>query len=223
MSLAFRHLKVRFMTLPRKKSRLIEVDSKKYRWLISKRSGTINLSIEVAEHSGQLLQICFEPHDSYKRGTDNQWERVKQGVSVTPKLVNQIIQHGLVNGWHPNETGKTPFYIYIWKADDFIPELPEPNHNELRLKDMAIEQVSNLRFDLSLDPLWRKQLFDAPIYQRFALPSDYFALTEDVRNCGLRFAAFKDGWKDDGFVVFGIESVDFPDLVMYSTNNPEII
>ncbi len=40
---------------------------------------------------------------------------------------------------------------------------------------------------------------------------------------GLRYAAFNDGMTEDGFIVFGIESIDFPDIVMYTTNNPSIL
>ncbi len=34
--------------------------------------------------------------------------------------------------------------------------------------------------------------------------------------CELRFAAFNDGWTQYGFVVFGIESVDFPSRDVYN-------
>lgn len=211
------------MTLPQKKTRIIEVDGQEYRWLISKRRATIELSIEAAEHSGQLMQVSFEPHNSYKRDTEHQWQRVKQGVSITPKLVRQIIQHGLANGWQPDEPGKPLFYIHIWEADKFIPELPALSDRELRLRDVAWEQVSDLRYDFSLDPKWRKQLFSAAVSQRFLLPADYFALSAEVRSYDLKFAVFNDGWTADGYVVFGIESVDFPDIAAYSYNNPEIL
>lgn len=211
------------MTLPQKKTRIIEVNGKEYRWLISKRKATIELSIEAAQHSGQLMQVSFESHDSYKRDLEHKWQRVKQGVSITPKLVRQIIQHGLANGWQPNETKKPLFYIQIWKADEFIPELPELSDRELRLRDIAWEQVSDLRSDFSCDPKWRKQLFSAAYSQRFLLPKDYSALSAEVQSYDLKFAVFNDGWTEDGYVVFGIESVDFPDIVEYTFNNPEVI
>jgi hypothetical protein len=34
---------------------------------------------------------------------------------------------------------------------------------------------------------------------------------------------FNDGATEDGYVVFGICSLEFPDLVEYSTNNPEAL
>lgn len=211
------------MTLPQKKTRIIEVNAKEYRWLISKRKATIELSIEAAQHSGQLMQVSFEPHDSYKRDLEHKWQRVKQGVSITPKLVRQIIQHGLANGWQPNETGKPLFHIQIWKAEEFIPELPELSDRELRLRDIAWEQLSDLRSDFSCDPKWRERLFSAAYSQRFLLPNDYSALSAEIRSYDLKFAVFNDGWTEDGYVVFGIESVEFPDIVLYTFNNPEVI
>jgi hypothetical protein len=66
-------------------------------------------------------------------------------------------------------------------------------------------------------------LFDAVPGQRFPICDDDCLLYQRVRECGLRFAAFNDGYTPCGFVVFGIESIDFPDVVMYTTNNPVII
>jgi len=211
------------MTLPQKKSRIIEVDGKKYRWLISKREGTIDLSVEADGYSGQLLQAFFEPHDSYQRKVGGRWQLVNQAVSVTPKVVKQVILYGLANCWMPHSPKKTCFYIYAAKTDEIIGDLPALSDGEFRVKDIAIEQVSNLRYDFSLDPEWRKKLFAAPFEQRFPLPPDYFALSQDVRNHGLLFSVFNAGWTNNGFIVFGIESVDFPDVQMYTFNNPEII
>ncbi|MEG3895670.1 MULTISPECIES: hypothetical protein [unclassified Microcoleus] len=211
------------MTLPQKKSRIIEVDGKKYRWLISKREGTIDLAIEANGYSGQLLQAFFDPHDAYQREVGGRWQRVRQAVSVTPKVVKQVIYYGLANGWKPHSPKKASVLIHTGQIDKIIGDLPALSEGELRVKDIASEQVSDLSYDLSLDPEWRKQLFVAPFEQRFPLPPDYFALSQEVRNLGLLFSVFNDGWTDNGFIVFGIESVDFPDVQMYTFNNPEII
>lgn len=82
--------------------------------------------------------------------------------------------------------------------------------------------------DVSLDPIWRQRLFGAEVGRRFRfgdedlarLPARVRARIEADR---LHFACFNDGWTEDGFVVFGIESVEFPEIVAYSTNNPEIV
>jgi hypothetical protein len=120
-------------------------------------------------------------------------------------------------------TGKKPLLIYTWESEQIAPGKLIVAADEVPLRDLAIEQVSDLRFDLSLDPVWRRTLFNAKPFERFELPTDYSALTDQVREYGLRFAVFNDGWTECGFVVFGIESIDFPEVVMYTTNNPAII
>ena len=211
------------MSLPKRKSRVITIDSSEYRYLISNRNNILSLSVESSENSQQLLQAFFSPHDSYKQGKDKKWKKVKQGIAITPKTVRKIIEYGLTNGWQPNVKNTTAFELYTWITDSLIPELLSLNSDEKRIKDIATEQIDDLRFDLSLDPDWRKKLFHANTNKKFVLSSDYFALSQEVRDCGLKFAVSNAGWTDDGFVVFQIESVDFPDLATYTTNNPAII
>jgi hypothetical protein len=97
-------------------------------------------------------------------------------------------------------------------------------------RQLAHESVLfwDLLGDVSLDPTWRQRLFAAEVGRRFPfseedilrLPARLRARIEADR---LRFACFNEGWTEDGFVVFGIESVEFPEIVAYSTNNPEIV
>lgn len=211
------------MTLPQKKSRNIEIDGVKYRWLISKKNDTISLSIETQENAKQLLQAFFEPHDSYKRDSNNKWKKVEQGVSITPKLVEKVIKHGLTNGWNPNQKSKKEFYFHTWETDKMISQIPILDSDEIRLRDIVIEQVSDLRFDFSLDPEWRKKIFNAEIGRQFILPSKYLGLSREVQDLGLKFAVCNYGWTDYGFIIFAIASVEFPDIEMFTVNNPEII
>ena len=51
----YRSILLDFMTLPQKKSRNIEIDGVKYRWLISKKNDTISLSVETKENPKQQL------------------------------------------------------------------------------------------------------------------------------------------------------------------------
>lgn len=213
----------RIMTLPRKKSRTLTVDDTKYRWLVSMHQGVIHVTVESDDDPGQLLQSFFEPHDQFKRKTDGNWSFHRQGRSITPDVVGRIIRHGLANGWEPSSKGQKPIQIHTWDADNIAPESIGVADDEVALKDLAMEQVSDLCYDLSLDPEWRKTLFDATDDKRFPIPDNYLPLSDRVRECGLRFAAFNDGWTECGFVVFGIESVDFPNIVMYTTNNPSIV
>jgi hypothetical protein len=111
----------------------------------------------------------------------------------------------------------------VWESDRIAPGIAEPEDGAHRLRDVAEQEVSDLRFDLSLDPEWRRILFGATPHERIQIPTDHPALSQRVRDLGLHFAAFNDGWTDDGFVVFGISSVEFPDVVTYTTNNPGII
>ena len=211
------------MTLPKKGSRTLNLDGTEYRWLVTVRQGILHLTIEKAIDPGQRLQAYFEPHNLFKRGAARLWSLSRQGRSITPDIVARIIRHGLANDWQPASKGQKPLYIHTWESDKIIPAEIETTDGEIQLKDLAIEQVSQLRCDLSLDPNWRQILFNADVFKRFVLPDNYFPLSDRVRKSGLRFSVFNDGYTEDGFVVFGIESVDFPDVIMYTTNNPTII
>lgn len=87
----------------------------------------------------------------------------------------------------------------------------------------GITGTRDLLFDLSLDPAWRARLFAADVGTRFAIPMDYLGPSDEVRARELRFCAWNDGWTGDGFVVFGIGSVEFPRVEMFTTNNPRIL
>lgn len=180
----------------------------------------LHLTIEADGRDGQLRQAVFEPHDGYSQ-THNGWSRSSQGRRIKPSTVRQIIVHAIGNGWQPTEQNSNPFRIHAWDADQIVPRLTDLPVDQFRLRDVAIEQVCDLQYDLSLDPLWRKRLFDAPVFERFPLAEDYFALSAESREHGLKYCAFNDG--GEGFVVFGIQSIDFPDVVAYTTNNPAII
>ena len=210
------------MSLPTKRSRRIEVEDVAYRWLSTSRSGVLHLTVQLDGGEGQKLQAYFEPHRRYTQQKGGRWERVSQSRSISPKVVKQVILHALKNGWRPREVGLPLFSIPIWDTDELAP-LGKTDGPGVPVKDIATEQISDLRFDLSLDPEWRRTLFSAPVHERFPLPADYFALSAESREHGLRYAVFNDGDTEDGFVVFGIESADFPEIVMYTTNNPSII
>ena len=211
------------MALPKKNSRSITVDQTRYRWLVTMHQRVLNLTIEAEDEPGQTLQAFFQPHDQFKRKTGGEWAFYRQGRSLTPRDVSRIIRHGLANDWQPHSRGRKPIRFYTWDAERIAPSADATESDEVALRDVAIDQVSELRFDVSLDPHWRKTLFEADSFKRFAIPQDYVGIRSEARECGLRFAAFNDGYTECGFVVFGIESVDFPDIVMYSTNNPAIL
>lgn len=85
------------MSLPQKKSRIIEVDGKKYRWMISKQIGTVNLLISELDGSRKLMRIAFDPQNSHKPDINNQW------LEITLKIVKQAIQYALANDGHSDK------------------------------------------------------------------------------------------------------------------------
>ncbi|MEM7244037.1 MAG: hypothetical protein AAF533_01770 [Acidobacteriota bacterium] len=207
------------MTLPTKGSRRLVHDGTAYRWLLTSRQDLLHLTVELDEEPGQVLRAFFEPHDQYRRGEDRRWSFHRQGREVTPSLVSRVVGHGLANGWEPAVRGKPPLEIYTWQVED-LPKV-ETSEDEVALREIAAAEVTDLLFDISTDAAWRQRLFDAPVHQRISIPEE--ELSRRVRGLGLRFAVFNDGWLGDGFVVFGIESVDFSHVVMYTTNNASII
>jgi len=95
------------MTIPRKHSRPIEVDGRKFRYMIGDVTPAPNqdpnerdirvTAQEDIESPGRVLQALL-PY----------------GFSVTPEHVRKIIQQGLNSGWKPEERG--PAY----KLEDFV-------------------------------------------------------------------------------------------------------
>ncbi|GAB5406145.1 MAG: hypothetical protein Aurels2KO_43760 [Aureliella sp.] len=212
------------MALPKKKSQLITVNDIEFRWLVTFRNGVLHLTVDPEETGGQLLQAVFEPHDGYVRSHTG-WDRKTQRRQIKPSTVHRIIEHASTNGWKPADKCSTPFRMWAWDVDQIVPcstDLPE---DQIPIRDIASDQVCELQFDLSLDSSWRKTLFAADVGKPFPLPDDYFALSEDSRRHGLRYQVFNDGSADawGGFIVFGIQSVDFPGVVAYTTNNSSIL
>lgn len=210
------------MTLPKKKSRTITVDSVSYRWLVGIVNHRIHLTIEANDQNGQVLQAHFEPHDQFKMQSSGGWTFKKQGRSIRPRDVEKVIHHALANGWQPNEPLK-PMFFNSWQTEGLIPHKLQNGPNLVALCDIASEQVSDLKFDLSTDPEWRKILFDSQPHITHPIPNSYFGISDESRNRNLHYHVFNDGYTDDGFIVFGIQSVEFPHIAAYTTNNPRII
>jgi len=195
-----------------------------YRWLVTARNSLLHLTVEAENKPGQVLQAFFEPHSLFKKlRPDGEFCFSRQGRKITPELVARVIRHGLVNHWLPQERNSKPFLIHAWDSDPLAPEAVVPSDGEVALIDLVYEQLNDLCFDISMSPHWRKTLFDAPVGKRLAIPNDDPELSDAAREHDLSFAVFNDGWTPDGFVVFGIGSIEFPHAVSYTTNNPDII
>lgn len=89
------------MSLPSKGLRKIEVKGVDYCWLAKGDDGYINLFIENSEQSGQLLSTAFSYHPGKTPFAPN--PEGKAQFVVTPSIVRKVIEHGLANGWTPNE------------------------------------------------------------------------------------------------------------------------
>ncbi len=76
----------------------------------------------------------------------------------------------------------------------------------IKKEDIAQE----LLYEVSENIKWRQTLFHAKVGERFEIIND--------NGYGLKFAAFLDGWTEDGFWFIAVECVDFPHIVFYSMN-----
>jgi len=98
--------------LPKKKSRPITVDGRKFRWLLSGRNRykgkapvAVTISIqEDLEHPGQTLQCTALSNELFEAPYQSEVERY--GVcktSIIPSDIEKIIRAGLTRGWNPAE------------------------------------------------------------------------------------------------------------------------
>lgn len=98
------------MTLPREKSRAIEVDDEKYRYLVADRGREITLTIEADNAQGQLVTFQVPYVDPWLKFSVEQVSDEKlpdnQLSSITPTFVRKVILFALENGWQPHAKGK---------------------------------------------------------------------------------------------------------------------
>ncbi|NJM60516.1 MAG: hypothetical protein HC849_10445 [Oscillatoriales cyanobacterium RU_3_3] len=78
-----------FMALPKKGTRLIEVNDVKYRWVVKPDDDGLRLVIGLAENAGQKMTIWVE-HNNI----------------ISPGLVRKAILSALDRGWHPQQKGQ---------------------------------------------------------------------------------------------------------------------
>lgn len=208
------------MTLPRKKSHAITVDEKHYRWMVSHTQGYLNLTVEEEEVPGQILQVHFHPHDMYLKKTDGKWERSRQGLAITPKTVNRLVKHAKINGWEP-EGKKGVFRLWEWSQG--MPETRvEEKEGEVPLKEIAWDEVNDLRGGVSMDPDIRNPLLKGGPGWKIELPESYPSISERSRELGLRYCVINGGYAGDGFVVFVIQSVQFPEISSFTVNGADV-
>ncbi|WP_086933395.1 hypothetical protein [Agarilytica rhodophyticola] len=104
------------MSLPRKGSRVINVEGISYRWLVRARptytqacqDGYMVAAVEQENVKGSTLSIKFK------------WQRPDVAInihpnSVTPKLVESCIKSAISEGWRRSEPG--PTFVYECELD----------------------------------------------------------------------------------------------------------
>lgn len=195
------------MGLAKKGTRIITVDEKSYRWVVSFNKDSLRLIVESKDSPGQRLDAGFKYYNSYLYDQDKGCNLLTQRRSITPSLVKSVILLALEKGWKPTQRGLGNFSLWL---DEEFPITESSEALGVSLEDIAKEIVGELRCKISEDINWRHKLFYAPVGKRFEISYD--------NKYGLKFAAFLNGHTDSTFWFIGIESIDFPHIVLYSSN-----
>jgi hypothetical protein len=160
------------MALPQKHSRIIEVDGKKYRWMIAKKKQTVDLLILELHSSSKLLRISFDPQNSYKP-ISKKYLEISQTLAITPNTVRQAIQYGLENGWQSDKI--------IQSFDDFKEVEPKPlelDDLDRRLLDSFAKlfprpnEIPFFEYDVSYEEMQQLCTGDRP-YENVALMNSF--------------------------------------------------
>jgi len=95
------------MSLSKRKSRIISVDSTEYRWSPSKDSGYMVLVVQHINGKGRKLEIIIS--DDKNIVIENGSYSIEVGDSnkliITPKLVELMIRDSKKIGWNPEAMG----------------------------------------------------------------------------------------------------------------------
>lgn len=102
------------MALPKKKSRLIVVDNKQFRWLVGSNDGYNVFVAEIENYKARKIEVYFDTDiDSYWVEFPNV-EHLNLKI-LMPKDAESIIKQAINLGWNPEEKGKP--LVFDW-ADD---------------------------------------------------------------------------------------------------------
>ena len=116
------------MGLPRKGTRAIAVDGRRYRWLAVYADVTwcsaacpLRLTVQQDGGRGQLLIAHFNGEAVIEGAT---WVFPRYGSELTPGVVADIIRAGIAAGWEPGVTQRPPVVL---DGEPFLrlPEDPE--------------------------------------------------------------------------------------------------
>ncbi len=103
------------MSLPKKGSRVIEIESGSYRWLIRKKPtyaqgiahGTLMVAIEDTRDDARGVLLV----DTQIFRPDN-WVKPNQ-TAVTPSVIRKMIQGAIKEGWNPNSNETFQFQYQL--------------------------------------------------------------------------------------------------------------
>ena len=84
------------MGLAKKGSRLIDVEGRRYRWVVSPDSGFMVIVVEAEPESGQRLELQVSYRDRAEGG---------QAAQLTPAVVRRAVLLALEEGWKPGSKG----------------------------------------------------------------------------------------------------------------------
>jgi len=106
------------MALPKKKSRLINVNNEKYRYVISTGKYNenwefdLNIIVQLATGEGCKLKVNGLITRDYWLDFPNEITSKKDYPVLTPKNISKIITNSLKSGWNPESKGK-PYIINL--------------------------------------------------------------------------------------------------------------
>jgi hypothetical protein len=107
------------MTMPKRGSRLIEVDGARYRWAVSHR---IDPRCAADLRSGhQYLTVLVEREGAPGALAQASVRLADRGAVVGPAVVAELIRHAVENGWRPLERPGVRVVGLDRMCDEFLP------------------------------------------------------------------------------------------------------
>lgn len=105
------------MALPKKNSRLINIDSVQYRWMVGPNDDYNVFYAEKEGLDGQKIEAFFNTYinSSWPKFPTANDMRLK---ILKPKDAASIIRQALEQGWEPEKKGVT--IVFDWKDDNII-------------------------------------------------------------------------------------------------------
>ena len=106
------------MALPKKKSRLIDVNNEKYRYVISTGKYNenwefdLNITVQLATGEGSKLKVKGLVTRDYWLDFPNDVTSKEDYPVLTPKSISKLITNGLTLGWNPELNGR-PYIINL--------------------------------------------------------------------------------------------------------------